>query len=107
MELVVGLFSETLPEFVENHSASCAYIHVDCDLYSSTKTVFDCLNHKIMTGTIIVFDEYFNYPSWKDNEFKAFQEFVADNAVRYEYIGYVPEYEQAAVRILGRDDTKE
>ena len=48
----------------------------------------------------IVFDEYFNYPNWQKHEFKAFQEFVAANGIKYEYIGYVTTLEQAAVRII-------
>jgi len=61
--------------------------HIDCDLYSSTKTVFDWLKPRIRAGTI-VFDEYFNYPNWHQHEFKAFKEFVEECHVKYEYLGY-------------------
>jgi predicted O-methyltransferase YrrM len=73
---------------------------VDCDLYSSTQTVFAHLHPKIAPGTIIVFDEYFNYPTWERHEFRAFQEYVRFRQVRYEYIGLVPSSQQVAVRIL-------
>lgn len=99
VELVIGWFDETLPDFVAQHTEPCAYIHVDCDLYSSTKTVFKYLKDRIIPGTVIVFDEYFNYPSWEEHEFKAFQEFVHENSIEYEYIGYIPDWEQVAVRI--------
>ena len=50
-----------------------------------------------MPGTVIVFDEYLNYPGWQNHEFKAFQEFVKANNVRYTYLGYARQ--QVAVRI--------
>jgi hypothetical protein len=73
---------------------------MDCDLYDSAKIVFDLLGDRIAPGTIIVFDEYFNYPDWRLHEYKAFQEFVTRKGVKYEYIGLVPFQEQVAVRIL-------
>lgn len=100
VELVQGLFEDTLPEFVKNHPELCAFIHIDCDLYSSTKTVFKYLKDKIVSGTVIVFDEYFNYPDWREGEYKAFQEFIEESGLSYEYLAYVEISEQVAVRIL-------
>jgi Methyltransferase domain len=80
-----GLFAETLPAFLDTHDGACALVHIDCDLYASARTVLDALGHRIRPGTIIVFDEYFNYPTWRDHEHKAFQEFVAANGVAYDY----------------------
>lgn len=100
VRLIKGWFHETLPIFIKNHSEQCAFIHIDCDLYSSTMTVFQILANQIGTGTVIVFDEYFNYPGWKDGEFKAFQVFVEEHRLSYEYIAYVDSLEQVAVRIL-------
>ena len=37
-------------------------------------------------GTVIIFNEYFNYPNWRNHEYKAFQEFVKENNVKYDYI---------------------
>ena len=77
--LHVGLFDNSLPEFLnslENSNLPIKYLHIDSDLYSSAKTIFDQLGNRIVAGSVIVFDEYFNYPGWKNGEFKAFQEFV-------------------------------
>ncbi len=102
VELVVGWFDQVLPDFVKSHPGEpVALLHVDCDLYSSTKTIFSLLGDRIGAGTIIIFDEYFNYPEWAQHEFKAFQEFVAERRISYEYIGLVPSHQQACVRILG------
>lgn len=81
-----GLFETTLPDFLDAHDGPCAFLHVDCDLYSSARTVLEALTPRIEPGTIILFDEYFNYPSWRDHEHKAFQEFTATNAISYDYL---------------------
>ena len=83
--------------WLKENSDPVAFIHVDCDLYSSTKTIFDHLGDRLQVGTIILFDEYFNYPNWRNHEFKAFQEFVAGHKIRYTYLAYARQ--QVAVRI--------
>lgn len=100
VELIKGWFNESLPIFVKKHEEQCAFIHIDCDLYSSTKIIFENLKKKIKSGTILVFDEYFNYPGWQEHEFKAFQEFIKETGLKYKYLGYVETHEQVAVRIL-------
>jgi predicted O-methyltransferase YrrM len=85
VELVIGYFADTLPKFVQEHPEPVSLIHIDCDIYSSTKTVFDNLGPQIVPGTIIMFDEYANYDSddyWKQHEYKAFQELGRE----YEYL---------------------
>jgi hypothetical protein len=99
VELVVGLFDQTLPDFLAKHPQPVSLLHVDSDLYSSAKTVLTSLKDRIVRGTIIVFDEYFNYVGWRNHEFKAFQEFVRDGDLRYRYIGAVPFQLQAGVVI--------
>ena len=57
--LVKGYFDDTLPQFVqEKGDFDVAYLNIDCDLYSSTKTIFNCLKGHISKGTVIYFDEY-------------------------------------------------
>jgi hypothetical protein len=51
-------------------------------------------------GCIIVFDEYFNYPDWREGEYKAFTEYLARSRRAFEYIGYVRHDRQVAVRLL-------
>lgn len=99
VELIVGWYNETLPRFLKTHIDNVSFLHVDCDLYSSTKTIFDALKDRIVPGTVILFDEYFNYPGWKFHETKAFKEFVADHGVRYRYVAFTPTNKQVAVII--------
>lgn len=44
------------------------YLHVDCDLYGGSKDIFTLLDHKIVPGTLILFDELVNYKLYKDHE---------------------------------------
>ena len=100
VELVIGLFDDTLPRFIAGHPGPAAFIHIDCDLYSSTRTVFEHCAPSVQAGTVIVFDEYFNYPGWRRHEFRAFQEFIEATGHRYEYLGVVPAGQQVAVRVI-------
>ncbi len=94
-----GWFSETLPPFVRTTNDPVALLHIDCDLYSSTAFVLDALTGRIGTGTVIVFDEYFNYPGWKQHEHRAFQEFVAKTGLTYRFDSFVPSHQQVCVVI--------
>jgi len=99
--LVPGWFDRSLPAFLDAHPGQpVSFLHIDCDLYSSTQTVLAQLKDRIIAGTVIVFDEYLNYPGWQHHEHKAFSEFIASTGRAYEWIGLVPSYEQAAIRIL-------
>jgi len=100
VHLIKGWFNESLPDFLADHAGPVAYLHIDCDLYSSTVTVLELLAPRIMPGTVVVFDEYFNYPGWQRGEFLAFQEFCARHSVRYEFLTYNARHEQVAVRII-------
>jgi Methyltransferase domain len=97
VSLIKGWFSDTLPEFTTKHSDHVAFLHVDCDLYSSTACIFHCLASQIRAGTVIIFDEYFNYPGWRDHEHRAFQEFLNKSGLQAEYVGYVPSHQQLCV----------
>lgn len=99
--LVKGLFDETLPRFVRETPGSASFLHIDCDLYSSTRTVFEALGDRVVPGTVIVFDEYFNFPGWRQGEFRAFTEFAEAHGLSHEYLGYNGFGEQVAVRITG------
>jgi len=99
VRLVRGWFHETLPPFLSEHPQPAAYLHIDSDLYSSAKTVLDLFADRIRPGTVIIFDEFFNYPGWKQGEYKAFQEFITAHGASFEYIGYSARDEQVAVVI--------
>jgi hypothetical protein len=92
-----GWFEDTLPQWLVSNPGPVAFIHTDCDLYSSTQTILTLLADRIVSGTLILFDEYFNYPNWELHEYKAFQEFMTKYAVKCSYLAYARQ--QLAVRI--------
>jgi len=55
--IFAGWFKDTLPTYLFQ-AQPIALIHLDCDLYSSTKEVLVALNRFIMPGTILVCDEW-------------------------------------------------
>lgn len=97
--LHVGMFEETIPSFAENWDEDISFANIDCDLYSSTKTIFKYLGHKIKPGTILRFDEMRGYPGWKDHEWKAFREFLYERDLDCEYLSRET-MEQVTVRIV-------
>ena len=95
-----GWFEASLPPFLEEHSGPAALLHLDADLYSSTRTVLELMGDRIVAGTVLQFDEFFNYPGWQAGECKAFQEFCLARGVELRYLGYVGSGGQVAVKIL-------
>jgi hypothetical protein len=93
-----GYFEESLPMWLRDNPGQVAFIHLDCDLYNSTKTVLSLIAPRVSSGTVVLFDEYFNYPNWEQHQFKAFQEFVQEHDVKYIYLGFARQ--QVAVRIV-------
>lgn len=100
IRLIEGLFDDTLPGFVANHSGDFVSLaHIDCDLYTSTKTVLEGIKELLRPGSILVFDEYFNYPGWQHHEFKALRQFCSENGVSYTYDAFVPSHQQVCIRL--------
>jgi hypothetical protein len=100
-QLWVGRFEERLPEFVEQHPEPLALLHVDSDLYESARCGLELLGPQLRPGSIIVFDEYLGHRSWRQDEFRAFQEAVAANGWSYAYLAANPFTGQVVVQIRG------
>jgi hypothetical protein len=97
VRLHAGWFADTVPAFARECEGPLGFVHVDCDLYSSTKTAFDALGPLLAPGTVLLFDEYWNYLEAPEHEMKALAEFVAENGLSFEYAGYNADYMQASV----------
>ena len=100
VRLVKGFYSETLPKFSAEHASDAvAFVHVDCDLYSSTKEILESLGGRFRPGTMIVFDEYYNYPDWLWHEHQAWLEYVEAQRIKFTYFAFIRIGSQVAVRI--------
>jgi len=81
--IVKGFYSNILNENIKNkHNIKATIVHIDCDLYSSTKEVLDFIENIVTHGTILIFDDW---DSFKDEdvenmgERKAFKEWSLFN----------------------------
>lgn len=83
--LIKGWFDQTLPHFIKLFPDPIRLLHVDCDIYSSTRTIFQLLGDRIVPGTVIVFDELINYPTYDEGEWKAFYELVNERDLGFEW----------------------
>ena len=99
IHLHAGWFDVTLPKFLETNADQARLINIDCDIYSSTKTVLDLLAPRIVKGTVIIFDEYIGNQHWREDEYKAFQEAVKTYGWKYEYLAFSFFTKQVVVRV--------
>lgn len=86
-KLYKGWFADTIPDYLKV-AAEIAFIHIDADLYSSSKDIlYSDIRHYIKPGTIILFDEwYYNFnptPENAQHEQKLFYEWASDFNVEY------------------------
>ena len=90
--LIKGWFDQTLPVFLAQHpDEKAAFIHMDCDLYSSTMTVLLLIKNRLQVGTRIVLDDFMLEPGWRKQEHKAFFDFCEACGIKYEITGYSDE----------------
>lgn len=111
VELIKGWFNETLPPFLTQHiRKQISFVHLDADLYSSTKTVLSSIAPFLASDAVLVFDELVNYDGYDDEngELWAWDEFVQEHNIDYSWIGgygpwgdYQTAHEKAAVTIHG------
>ena len=92
-------------------------LHVDCDIYSSTVTIFKLLKPFLIPGSLVVFDELVNYPSFLDHEMLAFYEFLQGTDLDVELLGTFgdviqcpagdpgPQYQAVATRLVPRTNS--
>jgi hypothetical protein len=84
VQLIPGWFSDSIPPWKAANPGNISFLHVDCDLYSSTRDVLTLLNDRIVPGTVIVFDEMYpwsglaEYDLWADGEYRALGEWLAE-----------------------------
>lgn len=96
-----GYFCEVLPQFKQQilKGDPIAFLHIDCDTYSSTRDVFSALKENIVSGTVILFDELYNYPNFREHEWKALQELQVEKNIDIDFIGFNIYHRQVIVLI--------
>jgi SAM-dependent methyltransferase len=109
VELVAGFFDASLPNWLEDNPGAISFVHIDADLYSSTKFVLNQIQDRLVGSAIIVFDELSDwkdsgtYPYWEQGEWRAFREWLEETGRRFRIISRGPRFE-AAVEVYRDSD---
>tara|TARA_B100000579_G_C22741002_1_gene809108 strand:- start:182 stop:901 length:720 start_codon:yes stop_codon:yes gene_type:complete len=80
-QIIQGYYEKSLTtELKSKLPRSVGFIHIDVDLYSSTKTVLNFIKDFLKIGTVILFDDWYCFsPGSLMGEKKAFTEFLNKN----------------------------
>ncbi len=98
-----GKITDNLRSFKEQilqKDLPVAFLFVDSDIYQNAKDGLTALKDNIVPGTIIVFDEFYNYDNCENHEQKALQEFLTATGMRAEYLAFNMNHEQVVVKIV-------
>lgn len=89
VEFICGLFEDTVAGFLFMQTNYISLVHIDCDLYKSTKTVLNAIGKSCLglNGFICVFDELVNYRGFECHEFLALFEFLVEFNFKCTWIG--------------------
>jgi hypothetical protein len=69
-----GWFSDTLPVYRRKYMAPVALAYIDCDLYESVETVLAKIQDRLVPGSILIFDDWYNFPNWERHSYRALKE---------------------------------
>jgi len=74
LHLASGWFEDTLPAH-KHEIGPIAVLHIDCDLYSSTRTSLSHLFDQVVEGGVVVVDDYGDWEGCR----RAVDEFIAEH----------------------------
>jgi hypothetical protein len=97
--VVPGAYDETLPAFRAEHPGPIALLHLDANEYSVTAKALELLGDGLVPGSVVLLDEYVNYPGWQEHEFRAWTEFVERSGIEFRYEAYTFDNEQVVVTV--------
>jgi methyltransferase family protein len=95
---VSGRWPDTLVDFLRTFEVKNKLIvHIDCDLYSSTLFCLATLDRQMPSGTVVIFDEFYDLL----HEFAAYRDYSAAFMRSWRGIAYTPGYIQVALSLDG------
>ncbi len=100
VKLIRGWFKDTIPDFIKANPVPVRFLHIDCDIYSSTKDILNALANYIVVGTVILFDDFFGYKGYQEHEWKALNEFVSEYKLKIEFLAFCPMGRELAVKVV-------
>jgi hypothetical protein len=105
VKLAPGWFNQSIGPWMNDNPGSVAFLHIDCDLYSSTLDILNLLNDRIVPGTVIVFDEMYpwndfeRYDLWEQGEFRALGEWVRNHQRTFRTL-YRSAHQQCSIEVI-------
>jgi hypothetical protein len=105
VKLVPGWFNQSIGPWMNDNPGAVSFLHVDCDLYSSTLDILTLLNDRIVPGTVIVFDEMYpwndveSYDLWEQGEFRALGEWVRNHRRTFRTL-YRSVHQQCSIEVI-------
>jgi len=105
VKIFKGWFEETIPMFLgeqtEKERKNIRLLHIDCDVYSSTKTILRYFQNIIQNNKcVLLFDEFHNFEGFEKHEFLAFLEFIDETRNEYDIIGRNVRHQQSLIKII-------
>jgi len=84
-ELVEGDVNETIPEYVENNpELRISLLNIDIDVYGATTTILEELYPRVVSGGVILFDDYGKFPG----ETKAVDECLSEEKLEISKLSF-------------------
>ena len=105
VKLIPGWFNQTIVPWMNDNPGVISFLHIDCDLYSSTIDILTLLNDRIVPGTVIVFDEMYpwndvdQYDLWAQGEFQALGEWIGNHQRRFCTL-YRNQHQQCSIEVV-------
>ncbi len=96
VKIIKGRVEETLENFLKENKNKIVFCHLDLDNYSPTKFVLQKIKPQLFPGSILLFDEFYGYQNWKEQEYRALKETFKED--EYKYIAFGKR--QASIEIL-------
>jgi len=97
--LIKGWIQDTLKPFLNDHKQKkIVFVNIDVDTYETTKFILQEIKHFLIPGSIIIFDELYNFPGWEVGEYKALKEIFDDKT--FKYIAFSEDSKQVVIEII-------
>tara|TARA_B100001057_G_scaffold185231_1_gene185913 strand:+ start:477 stop:1214 length:738 start_codon:yes stop_codon:yes gene_type:complete len=91
IKFIKGFYENSFKREYDNIK-KISILHIDCDLYSSTKISLETWFSKVETNGIIVFDEYLNAATKFPGAVKAIDDFLGDDKNKIKICPYTKQY---------------
>ena len=97
-KLIPGKIQETLVPFLKTINSKILFVNIDVDTYETTKFILRNIKDHIDKGTIINFDDFYNFPGWQNGEYKALIEELDKS--KYEYLAFATKKGHVSIIIV-------